>query len=70
MVDQGGLATYGINYYELGKQTAAMAVSILRDGKKPAEMPIQYLQKADLKINMDVANAIGISIPEELKAQL
>lgn len=70
MVDQGGLATYGINYYELGKQTAAMAVSILRDGKKPAEIPIQYLQKADLKINMDVANAIGISIPEELKAQL
>ncbi len=29
MVQQGGLATYGLNYYELGKQTGAMAVRIL-----------------------------------------
>ncbi len=70
MVDQGGLATYGINYYELGKQTGAMAVSILRDGANPAEMPIQYLENADLQINMETAEAIGITIPEELLAEL
>lgn len=66
MVVAGGLATYGINYYELGKQTAAMAVEILRDGKKPAEMPIQYLQKCDLSINEATAKALGITIPENL----
>lgn len=66
MVAAGGLATYGINYYELGKQTAAMAVEILRDGKKPAEMPIQYLQKCDLSINEATAKALGITIPENL----
>lgn len=66
MVAAGGLATYGINYYELGKQTAAMAVEILRDGKKPADMPIQYLQKCDLSINEATAKALGITIPENL----
>lgn len=66
MVVAGGLATYGINYYELGKQTAAMAVEILRDGKKPDEMPIQYLQKCDLSINEATAKALGITIPENL----
>ena len=67
MTKQGGLATYGINYYELGKQTAAMAVDVLKNGKKPAEMPIQYLQGGDLFINEDVARAIGIVIPDSLR---
>ncbi|MCQ2592038.1 MAG: ABC transporter substrate-binding protein [Treponema sp.] len=66
MVDAGGLATYGINYYELGKQTAKMAVEILKDGKNPAEMPIQYLDVCDLKVNAETAAALGITIPENL----
>jgi putative ABC transport system substrate-binding protein len=70
MVKSGGLATYGINYYELGKQTAAMAVEILRDGKKPAEMPIQYLANCDIAINEDSAARLGIAIPPELLAKV
>src|SRR5574344_238597 len=42
MLKSGALATYGIDYYELGKQTAAMPVDILKNGNKPADMPIQY----------------------------
>ncbi|MBO5691769.1 MAG: ABC transporter substrate-binding protein [Spirochaetaceae bacterium] len=70
MVDQGGLATYGINYYELGKQTAKQAVAILKEGKNPADMPIEYLSNGDLYVNMENAQAIGITIPEEIAAQL
>ena len=66
MVNAGGLATYGINYYELGKQTAKMAVEILKDGKKPADMPIQYLDTCDLKVNQDTAKILGITIPADL----
>ncbi len=66
MVNAGGLATYGINYYELGKQTAKMAVEILREGKNPAEMPIQYLENCDLKLNEETAKTLGITIPENL----
>ena len=70
MVKNGGLATYGIDYYELGKQTAKQAVAILKEGKKPAEMPIEYLANGDLYVNMENAQAIGITIPEEIAAQL
>ena len=63
MVKAGGLATYGINYYELGKQTAKMAVEILRDGKNPAEMPIEYLQNCDLTVNPETEKALGITVP-------
>ena len=66
MCDAGGLATYGINYYELGKQTAKMAVEILKDGAKPSDMPIEYLEKCDLKINQETADILGITIPEDL----
>ena len=66
MCAAGGLATYGINYYELGKQTAKMAVEILKDGKNPADMPIQYLEKCDLSVNEETAKALGITIPENL----
>lgn len=69
MVKAGGLATYGINYYELGKQTASMAVAILKDGKKPADMPIQYQQNLDFTVNTDIAKKIGITIPADLLAK-
>jgi putative ABC transport system substrate-binding protein len=66
MVNAGGLATYGINYYELGKLTGTMAVDIFKNGKKPAEMPIQYVTKFDLTVNEATAKAIGITIPAGL----
>lgn len=43
LVDAGGLATYGIDYYNLGKLTAAQAVKILKGESKPADMPVEYL---------------------------
>ena len=65
-VENGGLATYGLSYYNLGKQTAAMAVKILKGEAKPADMPIEYLQQTDLVINTETAEKIGVAIPQEL----
>ncbi len=72
MVKNGGLATYGLSYYNLGKQTAAMADRILKGEAVPADMPIEYLQETDLIINKASADAMGIAIPQELldKAEL
>lgn len=67
MVEKGGLATYGLNYYNLGKQTAAMAIKILTGEAKPADMPIEYLENVELTINEDVATELGITIPDDLK---
>lgn len=66
MVKQGGLATYGINYYELGRQTGKQAAVILRGENTPDKMPIEYLTKCDLSINEQTAKEIGITIPADL----
>lgn len=67
MVDGGGLATLGINYYNLGYQTGLMAVHILKDGAKISEMPVESLANMDYYINGEMAEAIGVSIPDDLK---
>jgi putative ABC transport system substrate-binding protein len=67
MVDNGGLATLGINYYDLGYQTGLMGVKILKGEAEPAAMPIESASKFDFAINGTVANEIGITIPEDLK---
>ena len=69
MVDAGGLATLSINYYNLGYQTGMMALRILVDGADVSTMPIESLTEMDLAFNTAVADAIGITIPEELLAK-
>ena len=69
MVTKGGTITYGINYYDLGKLTAAQAVAILKDGKKPAEMPIEYSSAYNLVINEEAAKQMGMTLPQELLDQ-
>ncbi len=71
MVEAGGLATYGIDYYELGKLTGVQAVKILKGEAKTATMPIEYLpkDKLTLTINEDVAAKLGITIPDDLKTE-
>jgi putative ABC transport system substrate-binding protein len=66
MVKNGGIATYGINYYKLGQQTAEMAVKILKGEAKPADMPIEYQKDMDVAVNQDVAKQLGITIPQDL----
>ena len=66
MVASGGLCTYGVNYYELGRQTGLMAIEILKNGANPADMPIQYLEKCDFSKNEATEKALGIVLPENL----
>ena len=66
MVQNGGLATVGIDYYKLGCQTGEMAVRILKDGANVAEMPIEGLEDANVCINLDEAAAIGYEFPQSI----
>jgi len=63
---QGALATEGINYYQLGRQTAVMAAQILRGEATPEEMPIQWQEETTLIINIAAADRLGITIPADL----
>ncbi|GEO59364.1 ABC transporter substrate-binding protein [Companilactobacillus bobalius] len=60
MAEDGGVATYGINYHDLGKQTAKMAYKILIDKKKPQDMPVETSHTLRLYVNKANAKAIGI----------
>lgn len=71
MLSEGGLATYGINYYELGKQTAAQAVKIIENKSKIESMPIEYINadNVKLKINEEVATQLGVTFPDDVLAE-
>lgn len=64
MVQAGGVATYGIDYYQLGYLAGEMAVSILKGEAKPQDMPIGYLDasKCELTVNEENAAALGIDL--------
>lgn len=64
MVEAGGLATYGIDYYQLGYMAGEMAVSILKGEATPAETPIGYLDaaKCELTVNEETAAALDIDL--------
>lgn len=57
---EGGLATYGIDYKSLGKQTGKMAVDILQNDKAPADLPVETAEALELFVNEDMAEALGI----------
>lgn len=59
-VEAGGLATYGINYEKLGRQTAKMALQIIEEGKEPSEIPVETSDSLELVINEEMAEALGI----------
>lgn len=58
----GAFLGYGVNYENLGTVTADMAVEILVDGKKPAEMAVQTLADGIITVNTETAEAVGIDI--------
>lgn len=64
MVDAGGLATYGIDYFELGYLTGQQAVRILTEGADISQMPIEYLpaEKCNLSVNEETAKTLGIDV--------
>jgi putative ABC transport system substrate-binding protein len=63
----GGTATVGISYYNLGKQTAQMAVDVLFNGADISKMAIQAQTEYEYTINKTMCDAIGLSIPEDLQ---
>ncbi len=65
MVKGGGLATVGIDYYKLGQQTGKMAIRVL-EGEDISKMPVEFPDTTEVCINLDTAEKIGITIPQEI----
>lgn len=67
-VAKGALATLGIDYYKLGRQTADIAYRVLQ-GEDPAGIPIEYLNDLDLVVNVAAAKRMGVTIPDSVLAR-
>jgi len=62
----GCLATVGLDYYDLGKQTGAMAAQVLSGEKKASEINFEIIEEASFYGNTAVAENLGITLPEDL----
>ena len=59
------VASEGIEYVELGKQTGRMAAQILRGEKTADEIPYEVVEGSSLYINSNVMDNLGLSLPLE-----
>ena len=59
-VKGGLLVTNGLSYYELGKQTAAMAKEILIDGKDISTIPVGLAEKTITTVNKKTLEALEL----------
>ncbi|MDF7639849.1 ABC transporter substrate-binding protein [Lactobacillus sp. ESL0791] len=62
----GGLASIGIDYEALGRQTGKMAAKILSGKAKPENMPVEKADHLQLFVNKGMAKALGID-PKSIK---
>lgn len=69
MLSKGAIATYGIDYYELGKIVASQASKILKGEEKIENIPIEHIRNAKLNLNYDIAEKLGIDVTKILKGE-
>lgn len=63
-----GVATLSISYYDLGVATGNMAVRVLTGEADISEMPIEYAPEFTKKYNPELAEAMGVTIPDDYVA--
>jgi putative ABC transport system substrate-binding protein len=65
----GAFVGYGVDYANLGVETADMAVDILVNGKNPAEMAVKTFDNGLATINTETCEALGLDL-ETVKAAM
>ena len=63
-VKAGCVASMGLEYFELGKQTGKMAAKVLKGEAKASEMNYEIIDQPSLYVNFAAAEKIGLELPE------
>jgi putative ABC transport system substrate-binding protein len=67
-VKGGAVAAYAFDYHDHGVQAGEMAAKVLQ-GTPIADIPVEYAQNLQLAINVEAAEAMGVTIPDALKTE-
>ena len=59
---------FGPSYFHLGKRAAVYVDKILK-GAKPADLPIEQPREFEFVINLKAAQALGLTIPQQVLIQ-
>lgn len=65
-VERGCVATYGLDYFQLGYETGLMAAQVLKEEKQVGEIAVATLAEPQLYLNLGAAERMGVTIPESL----
>lgn len=65
-VKAGCVASMGLEYFELGKQTGKMAAKVLKGEAKASEMKFEVISQASLYVNTAAAAKVDLKLDEAL----
>lgn len=64
-VGKGAIAGLGLDYYDVGVQTADYVAAIL-EGQKPGKLNVKTAKSSQLVINLDAARELGVTLPQSV----
>src|SRR5262249_46385935 len=65
LVVMGGLASYGQNFYEIGRLSAKYVQKVIA-GAQPGDLRVETVDKFELAMNLKTAKQIGVTIPQSV----
>jgi putative ABC transport system substrate-binding protein len=68
LVAMGGLASYGQNFYEIGRLSAKYVQKVMT-GAQPGDLRVEIVDKFELVMNLKTAKRIGLTIPPNVLAR-
>jgi putative ABC transport system substrate-binding protein len=68
-VQAGGVASYGVDNYAEAVQAARLVAKILR-GARPADLPVESVNRIEMAINRRTLKAFGVTIPPALEVRV
>ncbi|WP_186417854.1 ABC transporter substrate-binding protein [Bosea sp. CS1GBMeth4] len=67
-VQKGSVASIGFDYFQVGVETGAVVVRVLK-GEKPGTIPVRNASGSNLVVNAKAAAAMGVTIPAAVQAR-
>ncbi len=64
--DRGALISQGATDYDIGYRAGEIAAEILKNGKKPSEIPIETIKDLRVEINRGNMEMLGIRLSEDI----